>query len=80
MINWFLFLLGWSSDLEEYEDSDSENEDPFTSHQARRQTAMGPQRGALPTFYSYQGASWIPPFSSAPPLSWVTDADTQTDR
>ncbi|XP_023685896.1 protein tweety homolog 1 isoform X1 [Paramormyrops kingsleyae] len=56
------------SDLEEYEDSDSENEDPFTSHQARRQTAMGPQRGALPTFYSYQGASWIPPFSSAPPL------------
>uniref|UniRef100_A0A3B3SN51 Protein tweety homolog n=1 Tax=Paramormyrops kingsleyae TaxID=1676925 RepID=A0A3B3SN51_9TELE len=56
-------------DLEEYEDSDSENEDPFTSHQARRQTAMGPQRGALPTFYSYQGASWIPPFSSAPPLT-----------
>ncbi|KPP74643.1 Protein tweety-like, partial [Scleropages formosus] len=56
------------SDLEEYEDSDSESEDPFTSHQARRQTAMGSQRGALPAFYSYQGAGWTPPFSSAPPL------------
>ncbi|KAJ8287855.1 hypothetical protein COCON_G00005140 [Conger conger] len=55
-------------DSEEYEDSDSESEDPFTSHQARRQTAMGSQRGALPAFYSYQGASWNPPFSSAPPL------------
>ncbi|XP_052434338.1 protein tweety homolog 1 isoform X2 [Carassius gibelio] len=56
------------SDSEEYEDSDSESEDPFTSHQARRQTATGSQRGALPPFYSYQGAGWTPPFSSAPPL------------
>ncbi|XP_017570073.2 protein tweety homolog 1 isoform X4 [Pygocentrus nattereri] len=58
----------FSSDSEEYEDSDSESEDPFTSHQARRQTATGSQRGALPPFYSYQGAGWTPPFSSAPPL------------
>uniref|UniRef100_A0A8C1D054 Protein tweety homolog n=1 Tax=Cyprinus carpio carpio TaxID=630221 RepID=A0A8C1D054_CYPCA len=56
------------SDSEEYEDSDSESEDPFTSHQARRQTSTGSQRGALPHFYSYQGAGWTPPFSSAPPL------------
>ncbi|TRY59481.1 hypothetical protein DNTS_017874 [Danionella cerebrum] len=56
------------SDSEEYEDSDSESEDPFTSHQARRQTSSGSQRGALPPFYSYQGAGWTPPFSSAPPL------------
>ncbi|XP_077065825.1 protein tweety homolog 1 isoform X3 [Siphateles boraxobius] len=56
------------SDSEEYEDSDSESEDPFTSHQARRPTATGSQRGALPPFYSYQGAGWTPPFSSAPPL------------
>ncbi|XP_066540144.1 protein tweety homolog 1 isoform X2 [Hoplias malabaricus] len=58
----------FSSDSEEYEDSDSESEDPFTSHQARRPTATGSQRGALPPFYSYQGAGWTPPFSSAPPL------------
>ncbi|XP_076135662.1 protein tweety homolog 1 [Alosa pseudoharengus] len=58
----------FASDSEDYEDSDSESEDPFTSHQARRQTAMGSQRGALPPFYSYQGAGWTPPFSSAPPL------------
>ncbi|XP_051999439.1 protein tweety homolog 1-like [Xyrauchen texanus] len=56
------------SDSEEYEDSDSESEDPFTSHQARRQMVSGSQRGALPPFYSYQGAGWTPPFSSAPPL------------
>lgn len=56
------------SDSEEYEDSDSESEDPFTSHQARRQTAAGSQRGALPPFYNYPGAGWTPPFSSAPPL------------
>ncbi|XP_038832371.1 protein tweety homolog 1-like [Salvelinus namaycush] len=56
------------SDSEEYEDSDSESEDPFTSHQARRQPAAGSQRGALPPFYNYQGAGWTPPFSSAPPL------------
>ncbi|KAJ3597698.1 hypothetical protein NHX12_001215 [Muraenolepis orangiensis] len=56
------------SDSEEYEDSDSESEDPFTSHQARRQTTVGSQRGALPPFYNYPGASWTPPFSSAPPL------------
>ncbi|XP_037393205.1 protein tweety homolog 1 isoform X3 [Pygocentrus nattereri] len=61
----------FSSDSEEYEDSDSESEDPFTSHQARRQTATGSQRGALPPFYSYQGAGWTPPFSSAPPLPTV---------
>ncbi|XP_008284063.1 protein tweety homolog 1 [Stegastes partitus] len=53
------------SESEEYEDSDSESEDPFTSHQARRQTASGSQRGA---FYNYPGAGWTPPFSSAPPL------------
>ncbi|XP_035386362.1 protein tweety homolog 1 isoform X2 [Electrophorus electricus] len=58
----------FASDSEDYEDSDSESEDPFTSHQARRQTAVGSQRGALPPFYSYQGAGWTPPFSSAPPL------------
>ncbi|MBN3299253.1 TTY1B protein, partial [Amia calva] len=52
----------------EYEDSDSESEDPFTSHQARRQTPAGSQRGVLPGFYSYQGAGWTAPFSSAPPL------------
>ncbi|MFT7815904.1 protein tweety homolog 1 isoform X1 [Arapaima gigas] len=56
------------SDSEDYEDSDSESEDPFTSHQARRQTATGSRHGALPAFYSYQGAGWTPPFSSAPPL------------
>ncbi|XP_051576367.1 protein tweety homolog 1-like isoform X2 [Myxocyprinus asiaticus] len=56
------------SDSEEYEDSDSESEDPFTSHQARRQMASGSQQGVLPPFYSYQGAGWTPPFSSAPPL------------
>eukprot|EP00063_Salmo_salar_P035409 XP_014010244.1 PREDICTED: protein tweety homolog 1-like isoform X2 [Salmo salar] len=56
------------SDSEEYEDSDSESEDPFTSHQACRQPAVGSQRGALPPFYNYQGAGWTPPFSSAPPL------------
>ncbi|XP_056458936.1 protein tweety homolog 1 [Gadus chalcogrammus] len=56
------------SDSEDYEDSDSESEDPFTSHQARRQTTAGSQRGALPPFYNYPGASWTPPFSSAPPL------------
>ncbi|XP_053537001.1 protein tweety homolog 1 isoform X1 [Ictalurus punctatus] len=58
----------FSRDSEEYDDSDSESEDPFTSHQARRQTARGSQRGALPPFYSYQGAGWTSPFSSAPPL------------
>ncbi|CDQ86877.1 unnamed protein product, partial [Oncorhynchus mykiss] len=62
-----LSLTG-DSDSEEYEDSDSESEDPFTSHQARRQPAVGSQRGALPPFYNYQGAEWTPPFSSAPPL------------
>ncbi|XP_036824285.1 protein tweety homolog 1 isoform X1 [Oncorhynchus mykiss] len=56
------------SDSEEYEDSDSESEDPFTSHQARRQPVAGSQRGALPPFYNYQGGGWTPPFSSAPPL------------
>ncbi|MBN3315739.1 TTYH1 protein, partial [Atractosteus spatula] len=59
---------GFSSDSDDYEDSDSESEDPFPSHQARRQTPAGSQRGVLPGFYSYQGASWAPPFSSAPPL------------
>ncbi|XP_047454045.1 protein tweety homolog 1 isoform X2 [Mugil cephalus] len=56
------------SESEEYEDSDSESEDPFTSHQARRQTASGSQRGAMAPFYNYPGAGWTPPFSSAPPL------------
>nr|XP_061813682.1 protein tweety homolog 1 isoform X1 [Nerophis lumbriciformis] len=57
------------SDSDEYEDSDSESEDPFTSHQARRQTASGSsQRGAMAPFYNYPGAGWTPPFSSAPPL------------
>uniref|UniRef100_A0A7N8X4G7 Protein tweety homolog n=1 Tax=Mastacembelus armatus TaxID=205130 RepID=A0A7N8X4G7_9TELE len=56
------------SESEEYEDSDSESEDPFTSHQARRQTASGSQRGAMTPFYNYPGAGWTPPFSSAPPL------------
>uniref|UniRef100_A0A3P8WR40 Protein tweety homolog n=1 Tax=Cynoglossus semilaevis TaxID=244447 RepID=A0A3P8WR40_CYNSE len=61
----------WRSfpESEEYEDSDSENEDPFTSHQARRQTALGSQRGAMAPFYNYPGAGWTPPFSSAPPLT-----------
>uniref|UniRef100_A0A3Q2YH70 Protein tweety homolog n=1 Tax=Hippocampus comes TaxID=109280 RepID=A0A3Q2YH70_HIPCM len=61
----------WRSfpDSEEYEDSDSESEDPFTSHQARRQTASGSQRGAMAPFYNYPGAGWTPPFSSAPPLT-----------
>ncbi|XP_030640844.1 protein tweety homolog 1 [Chanos chanos] len=58
----------FSSDAEDYEDSDSESEDPFTSHQARRQTATASQRGAPPPFYSYQGDRWTHPFSSAPPL------------
>lgn len=72
----------WHRGSEEYDDSDSESEDPFTSHQARRQTARGSQRGALPPFYNYQGAGWTSPFSSAPPLPWVTHAQTrrQTDR
>nr|XP_020473219.1 protein tweety homolog 1 isoform X1 [Monopterus albus]XP_020473220.1 protein tweety homolog 1 isoform X1 [Monopterus albus] len=56
------------SESDEYEDSDSESEDPFTSHQARRQTAPGSQRGAMAPFYNYPGAGWTPPFSSAPPL------------
>uniref|UniRef100_A0A8C3ANL7 Protein tweety homolog n=1 Tax=Cyclopterus lumpus TaxID=8103 RepID=A0A8C3ANL7_CYCLU len=56
------------SESEEYEDSDSESEDPFTSHQARRPTASGSQRGAMAPFYNYPGAGWTPPFSSAPPL------------
>ncbi|KAK9513912.1 hypothetical protein VZT92_027412 [Zoarces viviparus] len=56
------------SESEEYEDSDSESEDPFTSHQARRQTTSGSQRGAMTPFYNYPGAGWTPPFSSAPPL------------
>uniref|UniRef100_H3C5V9 Protein tweety homolog n=1 Tax=Tetraodon nigroviridis TaxID=99883 RepID=H3C5V9_TETNG len=56
------------SESEEYEDSDSESEDPFTSHQARRQTSSGSQRGAMAPFYNYPGAGWTPPFSSAPPL------------
>ncbi|KAI4873562.1 hypothetical protein NFI96_026260 [Prochilodus magdalenae] len=63
-----VLAVGSVRDSEEYEDSDSESEDPFTSHQARRPTATGSQRGALPPFYSYQGAGWTPPFSSAPPL------------
>ncbi|KAG7237638.1 hypothetical protein INR49_032084 [Caranx melampygus] len=50
------------SESEEYEDSDSESEDPFTSHQARRQTASGSQRGAMAPFYNYPGAGWTPPF------------------
>ncbi|KAM7383358.1 hypothetical protein PAMP_003019 [Pampus punctatissimus] len=58
------------SESEEYEDSDSESEDPFTSHQARRQTASGSQRGAMAPFYNYPGAGWTPPFSSAPPLPY----------
>uniref|UniRef100_A0A8C6SWQ6 Protein tweety homolog n=1 Tax=Neogobius melanostomus TaxID=47308 RepID=A0A8C6SWQ6_9GOBI len=56
------------SDSEDYEDSDSESEDPFTSHQARRQTSSGSQRGATAPFYNYPGSGWTPPFSSAPPL------------
>ncbi|XP_074539011.1 protein tweety homolog 1 isoform X3 [Halichoeres trimaculatus] len=56
------------SESEEYEDSDSESEDPFTSHQARRPQASGSQRGAMAPFYNYPGAGWTPPFSSAPPL------------
>ena len=68
------------SESEEYEDSDSESEDPFTSHQARRQTATGSQRGAITPFYNYPGAGWTPPFSSAPPLPWVTQTLRHTDR
>lgn len=65
----FLSLfMGDDSESDEYEDSDSESEDPFTSHQARRQTALGSQRGAMTPFYNYPGAGWTPPFSSAPPL------------
>ncbi|CAG6015261.1 unnamed protein product [Menidia menidia] len=56
------------SESEEYDDSDSESEDPFTSHQARRQASSGSQRGAMAPFYNYPGAGWTPPFSSAPPL------------
>ncbi|XP_072316123.1 protein tweety homolog 1 isoform X1 [Eucyclogobius newberryi] len=56
------------SDSDDYEDSDSESEDPFTSHQARRQTSSGSQRGATAPFYNYPGSGWTPPFSSAPPL------------
>lgn len=79
-----LYFMGDASESEEYEDSDSESEDPFTSHQARRQTASGSQRGAMAPFYNYPGAGWTPPFSSAPPLPWVTQThrhkDRQTDR
>lgn len=63
-----LYFMDDNSESEEYEDSDSESEDPFTSHQARRQTASGSQRGAMAPFYNYPGAGWTPPFSSAPPL------------
>uniref|UniRef100_A0A3B4ACJ5 Protein tweety homolog n=1 Tax=Periophthalmus magnuspinnatus TaxID=409849 RepID=A0A3B4ACJ5_9GOBI len=61
----------WRSfpESEDYEDSDSESEDPFTSHQARRQTSSGSQRGATAPFYNYPGSGWTPPFSSAPPLT-----------
>uniref|UniRef100_A0A3B3UA80 Protein tweety homolog n=1 Tax=Poecilia latipinna TaxID=48699 RepID=A0A3B3UA80_9TELE len=61
----------WRSfpESEEYDDSDSESEDPFTSHQARRQASSGSQRGAMAPFYNYPGAGWTPPFSSAPPLT-----------
>lgn len=72
--------MGDDSESDEYEDSDSESEDPFTSHQARRQTASGSQRGAMAPFYNYPGAGWTPPFSSAPPLPWVTQAHRHTDR
>lgn len=79
-----LSFMDDNSESEEYEDSDSESEDPFTSHQARRQTASGSQRGAMAPFYNYPGAGWTPPFSSAPPLPWVTPThrhkDRQTDR
>lgn len=79
-----LSFMDDDSESEEYEDSDSESEDPFTSHQARRQTASGSQRGAMAPFYNYPGAGWTPPFSSAPPLPWVTQThrhkDRQTDR
>lgn len=63
-----LYFMAARSESEEYEDSDSESEDPFTSHQARRQTSSGSQRGAMAPFYNYPGAGWTPPFSSAPPL------------
>lgn len=63
-----LYFMVSRSESEEYEDSDSESEDPFTSHQARRQTSSGSQRGAMAPFYNYPGAGWTPPFSSAPPL------------
>lgn len=63
-----LYFMLARSESEEYEDSDSESEDPFTSHQARRQTSSGSQRGAMAPFYNYPGAGWTPPFSSAPPL------------
>lgn len=63
-----LYSMVDRSESEEYEDSDSESEDPFTSHQARRQTSSGSQRGAMAPFYNYPGAGWTPPFSSAPPL------------
>lgn len=76
----FLFYTDDNSESEEYEDSDSESEDPFTSHQARRQTASGSQRGAMAPFYNYPGAGWTPPFSSAPPLPWVTQTHRHTDR
>ena len=31
-------------------------------------------------FYNYPGAGWTPPFSSAPPLPWVTQTHRHTDR
>lgn len=79
----FLCLLSFmdgGSESEEYDDSDSESEDPFTSHQARRQASSGSQRGAVTPFYNYPGAGWTPPFSSAPPLPWVTQTLRHTDR
>lgn len=75
-----LSFMGGSSESEEYDDSDSESEDPFTSHQARRQASSGSQRGATAPFYNYPGAGWTPPFSSAPPLPWVTKTLRHTDR
>lgn len=76
----FLSVMDANSESEEYDDSDSESEDPFTSHQARRQASSGSQRGAMAPFYNYPGAGWTPPFSSAPPLPWVTQTLRHTDR
>ncbi|XP_028677781.1 protein tweety homolog 1 isoform X1 [Erpetoichthys calabaricus] len=58
----------------DYEESEDSSEDPFGSHQARRQTAVsraGPGE-VLPGFYNYPRGCSAPPLSTAPPLSHYT--------